>query len=477
MAAAAEKKAAAHMSARERAQQALQASSSLTRGLSDMREGNDRKLSETDPRAYKRHHDKAKYTKYTRQGQGRGQGKGQGQGQGNRTKRQAAQQRNFEKQKKKADARALRLHGVGDVHHKPHQHRDQHLKGPAPLTAAEHRALGRLPQTRKRAMGAAHQKKGDHHDGDGGGGGDDDANDARGGHSADPNAHLNKHKHEYDNAKKKDKHAAVSASLSTNENSPWIAFVDDHTAYTVYYNEATKDCSWSPPPAHVGYRWLDVANGEEPPPEARAKIDVMSDPEGLGAEWMSSTYREPSIARALEFRRRSIFRGGDSRLSLPLHYVGEMGVGTLLYFRFLLHLIRTFLVMSILVSPILFSSQADTSNLAVAELESIVYRLTGRASTSIDDCLRADVSVFFVSAYFFFLFLLLSHVWWFACGPLPHFISRFPSFFPLHLNPPDHQHAILPHRRFRPCALESSTPPSSLSWVGQRYWICIRSLS
>jgi hypothetical protein len=359
-----EKKAEAHTSARERAQQALLASSSLTREISDMREGNDRKLSETDPRAYKRHHRKA------------------GQGRGHMTKQQAAQQRKVEKShqrnKKRADERALRLHNAESVGggHKPHQHHK-----PAPLTAADHRAIGHLPQTRKHARGAAHQSKSNHgHDG---------------AHTADPDAYLNKHKHEYDNAKKGDKHSVTPASMSTNEKSPWIAFVDDHTAYTVYYNEATTDCSWNPPPVHVGYRWLDTANGEEPPPEARVKIDEMSDPEGLGAEWMSSTYHEPSIARAIEFRRRSIFRGGDSRLGLPLHYIGEMGIGTLLYFKMLLHLIKTFLVMSILVVPVIFSSQTDSSNLASSELESFVYRLTGRASTSLDACLRADVSLYF----------------------------------------------------------------------------------
>ena len=156
-----------------------------------------------------------------------------------------------------------------------------------------------------------------------------------------------------------------------------MGFVDEHTAYTVYYNETTGECSWNPPPTHIGYRWLDVANGEEPPVEARLKIDAMSDPEGLGAEWMSSMYQEPSIARAIEFRRRMIFRGGEARLSLPLHYIGEMGIGTLLYFKFLLHLVWTFVIMSIFVSPVLFSSQTDPS--AVVELESFVYRPTGRA--------------------------------------------------------------------------------------------------
>ena len=361
-----EKKAAAHMSARERAQQALATSAGITHDLLDMRGKNDRSLSKTDPRL--RNREKARMTK-----------------------REAAQQRKrekaYERSRKRANDRSARLSSAqsieqGSYHRDDEEHKPHKYHKPAPLTAAEHRALGKLPPTRKHAMGAAHDSHDSHSTA---ATANHLSSSSEGIKTKDSISHLNQNQ-----KTRKDAQAAPSSSLSTNEKSHWIAFIDEHTAYTVYYNEVTKECSWNPPKNNFGYRWLDIVNGEEPPAEAREKIDAMSDPEGLGAEWMSSMYQEPSIARAVEFRRRMIFRGGESRLSLPLNYLGEMGIGILLYFKFLLHLIWTFVFMSIIVSPVLFSTQTDQSSFA--EMESFVYRLTGRSSTSVHECLRADVS-------------------------------------------------------------------------------------
>lgn len=356
-----EKKVAARMAARERAQQALASSANLNHNLSEMRERNDKALSKTDPRTRDRERSRM-------------------------SKREAAQhaklEKSYRRSKERAEARAERLsfsenitHQYKQKHKHKHKHKNKGHSGNRPLTAEEHRSLGKLPAQRKRFVGAAH--KHDHVE-----------EKSQNKTIDDGNAHLNKHKHEYDNEKK----ILPSVSLTTNEHSSWIAFVDEHTAYTVYFNESTHETSWNPPPDDIGYRWLDVKNGDEPPAEAKLKIDAMSDPEGLGAEWMASTYREPSILRALNFRRQMLYRGGGAPISIPMDYLGEMGIGTLLYFKFLSHIIFTFAIMSIIVLPVLFAVQIESSS--VTEAESFVYRLTGRSSTSVDECLRSQVGSF-----------------------------------------------------------------------------------
>jgi len=96
--------------------------------------------------------------------------------------------------------------------------------------------------------------------------------------------------------------------------SHWVAYVDDSTKYTVYYNEETNVSSWNPPPGGKGFRWVDVEGGEEPPKGAQETVSGMEDPEGLGADWMNTEYQAPSVDRAADYRRRVLFQAGECSL-------------------------------------------------------------------------------------------------------------------------------------------------------------------
>ena len=156
----------------------------------------------------------------------------------------------------------------------------------------------------------------------------------------------------------------------------------------MYFNVDTHVPSWNPPSGDVGFRYIDVAAGEEPPKGAQEKVHGMADPEGLGADWMNSQYQAPSVQRAEDHRQRVLFRGGEMNIWCDVDELSSMGIGTLLYFKLIRHLIWTFFIMTCLCCPILFSFSGtfeDVTNGATP-----FYLLTTRASTAAADCLRVQ---------------------------------------------------------------------------------------
>jgi hypothetical protein len=68
--------------------------------------------------------------------------------------------------------------------------------------------------------------------------------------------------------------------------------------------------------------------------------------------------------------------------------LSSMGIGTLLYFKMLKHLIFTFFIMSLIMAPIIFSFSGSFQD--VVSGSTPFYLLTTRALTAVPDCLRVQ---------------------------------------------------------------------------------------
>jgi hypothetical protein len=222
------------------------------------------------------------------------------------SKKEYAQQKklekSYQKQRKRAEEKAMRLKASRNVGVKTHLLTTNHSNHPSAGT-------GPLPKVRSHAHGAGHSKTSDSsystetHSGGSSNSYKGDEDDAK----------LNKHRQNYGSSAHAQKSSsALPANIIENPNSPWVAYIDESTKYTVYFNEETNKSSWTPPSKDIGFRWCDVLAGEEPPKGAKESVNTMDDPEGLGSDWMSTEYQSPSYQRAEDYRRRVLFRGGKS---------------------------------------------------------------------------------------------------------------------------------------------------------------------
>lgn len=266
------------MATHERQQMALAASRSLQQDLTTIRTSNAKEFS-----------------KFGKLGGGGGGGGGQG-GQGNEhskgnkklTKKEFTQNKKMEKsyqrQRARAEEKAMRLQASKDVGmHHHHKKKKKKKQGSGASSNGFGTYQGALPTTRSHprngGIKAKQTQQQQQHD---------DAND----HG------LNKHRNHYSTTQSTAEMGGRGAEGGAGgdgagggvgpvaeEESVWIAYIDDDTHYTVYFNEVTNVSSWNPP-KNGKYRWV-----EEPPENAKLKVNGMDDPEGLGSNWMHTNYK------------------------------------------------------------------------------------------------------------------------------------------------------------------------------------------
>ena len=283
------------MATHERQQKALAASRSLQQDLTTIRTSNAKEFS-----------------KFGKLGGG-GKGNDEHSTKGNKklTKKEFTQNKKMEKsyqrQRARAEEKAMRLQASKDVgmphhhHHKKKQSRRSDssnglgtYQGALPTTRSHPRNGGiKAKQTQQQTQQQQH----------------DDAND----HG------LNKHRNHYSTTHNTAEMGGREAERGAgggggadggadgggavavggegegeSEESVWIAYIDDDTHYTVYFNEVTNASSWNPP-LNGKYNWV-----KEPPENAKLKVNGMDDPEGLGSNWMHTNYKVRKTKRKQE---------------------------------------------------------------------------------------------------------------------------------------------------------------------------------
>lgn len=130
------------------------------------------------------------------------------------------------------------------------------------------------------------------------------------------------------------------------------------------------------------------------------EIEVEDD-ENLGENFEQTPWVPPSINKAKEFRRKSIYRGGDARIdSIEIVKVSDLGAGVTLYFQFALSMAVCLFIMSVLSLPALVFAYNGES-MAIDEQDSFgLYRYTlgnigydaetksGNSTSTCTDCIR-----------------------------------------------------------------------------------------
>lgn len=97
---------------------------------------------------------------------------------------------------------------------------------------------------------------------------------------------------------------------------------------------------------HVTQKRLrDIVHNDE--------VEVDED-ENLGENFEQTPWVPPSVAKAKEFRRKAIYRGGDARIdSIEIVRASDLGAGVTLYFQFALSMAVCLFIMSLLSLPAL----------------------------------------------------------------------------------------------------------------------------
>ena len=324
----------------ERQQQALAASSSLSHDLSTIQTQNSNKYAISNPKDHAKKLNKKQFTQKQKM------------------------EKSYKRQRARAEDKAMRLKVQQNVGlHKSSKHPNHPHHG-----SHNNVGHGALPHTRSHPTGAGHSPQSSNH-----------SSPLHSPHASSANnaspTHAGGNEHS-------------TNSLTTNPNSPWVAYIDDHTKYTVYYNEKLGVSSWTAPDVKVGFRYIDVMAGEEPPEGAKDKVNAMDDPEGLGSDWMNTEYRGPSTKLAEDYRKRVLFRGGTMSVMCDLDELSSMGIGTLLYFKMIRHFIYTLCIMALITVPIIFSYSGSFQE--VVGGATAVYVLTTRPLTAAPDCLRVQ---------------------------------------------------------------------------------------
>lgn len=103
----------------------------------------------------------------------------------------------------------------------------------------------------------------------------------------------------------------------------------------------------------------------------------VEDDENLGENFEQTPWVPPAINKAAEFKRKSIFRGGDARIdAIDIVKVSDLGAGVTLYFQFAWSMAVCLLIMSLFSLPALIFSYNGES-MSVDNQDSFgLYRYT-----------------------------------------------------------------------------------------------------
>jgi len=106
------------------------------------------------------------------------------------------------------------------------------------------------------------------------------------------------------------------------------------------------------------------------------KLFEMEDPEGLGDDWMTTPYKEPSLDEAIKKGLKERFMAGKADFfNTSIVEMGSDGIGVCLYFLILRSLATIFLVMTIIALPSLIFNIIG-AGVSPAELDSLNLALT-----------------------------------------------------------------------------------------------------
>eukprot|EP00949_MAST-11_sp_MAST-11-sp1_P002377 g2377.t1 len=155
--------------------------------------------------------------------------------------------------------------------------------------------------------------------------------------------------------------SSIEEGKTMEKKEQWVAWVDEQTGFIAYYNEGTKESTWEKPSDEASIRYISEA------PNIKMG-EAMDDPEGLGDGWESKPWVEPSRVKALRALKVARFREGRTSFCTPIDDMGELGLGILLYFKFLKHFIITFFIMSIIVLPLIAANYLGSRTRSVPQL-------------------------------------------------------------------------------------------------------------
>ena len=122
----------------------------------------------------------------------------------------------------------------------------------------------------------------------------------------------------------------------------WFAFADADTGNPVYFNQKTGERTWKKP--NKTFQFVD---GTMP-------SGLSGDPEQLGADYQQHPYMAPSEEHARLHAKRQIFEQGNHPFFQHVNF-SSLGVGVKGYFMMLQFLIVMFFVLSLIVSPLIYS--------------------------------------------------------------------------------------------------------------------------
>jgi chemotaxis protein histidine kinase CheA len=160
---------------------------------------------------------------------------------------------------------------------------------------------------------------------------------------------------------------------STEAATPWIAYVDKDTGSTYWYNNDTGESSWVEP-IGIDYVWGEQTDGQYeglmkdarnanygPMPHRvvndSGKIKRMTSTasglnDGLGSDFLSTTWVEPTKEAAELFVHMNMFGNGKASLcGTKVHEFGTTSVGVRAMFELFISLTKMFLFACIMVIP------------------------------------------------------------------------------------------------------------------------------